>query len=121
MRWAGHVARVGKERKLYKVSVGKAEGNRPLGRPRRKCEDGIRMNLREIYWGGGRLNSTGSVWGPVASCYECGDEPAGSCATELVTRFQMWLIFRSYLSIVYHAVFIYSLARMVFLKDNANS
>jgi hypothetical protein len=36
MRWAGHVARMGEERKLYKVLVGKPEGNRPLGRPRRR-------------------------------------------------------------------------------------
>jgi hypothetical protein len=51
MRWAGHVARVGEERKLYKVLVGKAEGKRPLGRPRRKWEDGFGMDLREIGWG----------------------------------------------------------------------
>jgi hypothetical protein len=42
------VARMGEERKLYKVLVGKPEGKRPLGRPRRRWEDGIRMDLREI-------------------------------------------------------------------------
>jgi hypothetical protein len=47
MRWAGHVARVGEERKVYKVLVGKPEGKRPLGRPRRRWEDVIRMDLRE--------------------------------------------------------------------------
>jgi hypothetical protein len=47
-RWAGHVARMGEERKMYKVLVGKPEGKRPLGRPRRRWEDGIRMDLREI-------------------------------------------------------------------------
>jgi hypothetical protein len=41
MRWAGHVARMGEERKVYKVLVGKPEGKRPLGRPRRRWEDGI--------------------------------------------------------------------------------
>jgi hypothetical protein len=51
MRWAGHVARMGEERKVYKVLVGKPEGNRPLERPRRRWEDGIRMDLREIGWG----------------------------------------------------------------------
>jgi hypothetical protein len=51
MRWAGHVARSGEERKLYKVLVGKPDGKRPLGRPRRRWEDGIRMDLREIGWG----------------------------------------------------------------------
>jgi hypothetical protein len=48
MRWAGHVARMGEERKVYKVLVEKTEGRRPLGRPRRRWEDGIRMDLREI-------------------------------------------------------------------------
>jgi hypothetical protein len=47
MRWAGHVARMGEERKVYKVLVVKPEGKRPLGRPRRRWEDWIRMDLRE--------------------------------------------------------------------------
>jgi hypothetical protein len=42
------VAGMGEERKVYKVLVGKPEGNRPLGRPRRRWEDGIRMDLRDI-------------------------------------------------------------------------
>jgi hypothetical protein len=42
---------MGEERKVYKVLVGKPEGKRPLGRPRRRWEDGIRMDLREIYLG----------------------------------------------------------------------
>jgi hypothetical protein len=53
MRWAGHVAHMGESRKVYKVLVGKPEGKRPFGRPRRIWEDGIRMDLREIYWGDG--------------------------------------------------------------------
>jgi hypothetical protein len=71
---------------VYKVLVGKPEGKRPLGRPRRRWEDGIRMDLREIGLGGGGcgLDSTVSGQGPVAGCGECGDEPSGSCATELV-------------------------------------
>jgi hypothetical protein len=48
MRWAGNVERMGEERKLYKVLVGKPEGKRPLERPRCRWEDGIRMDLREI-------------------------------------------------------------------------
>jgi hypothetical protein len=48
MRWAGHVARMGEERKVYNILVGKPEGKRPLGRPRRRWEDGIRMDVREI-------------------------------------------------------------------------
>jgi hypothetical protein len=42
---------MGEERKVYKVSVGKPEGKRPLGRPRRRWDDGIRMDLRGIGWG----------------------------------------------------------------------
>jgi hypothetical protein len=85
MRWAWHVARMGEDRKVYKVLVGKPEGRRPLGRPRHRWEDGVRMDLREIGLGGCELDSTGSGQGPVAGCCECGDEPSGSCATELVS------------------------------------
>jgi hypothetical protein len=42
---------MGEERKVYKVFVGKPKGRRPLGRPRHRWEDGIRMDLREIDWG----------------------------------------------------------------------
>jgi hypothetical protein len=48
MRWAGHVARMREERKVYKVLVGKPEGKRPLRRPRHRWEDGIRMDRGEI-------------------------------------------------------------------------
>jgi hypothetical protein len=48
MRWAGHVARMGEGRDVYRVLVGRPEGKRPLGRPRRKWEDNIKMNLRKI-------------------------------------------------------------------------
>jgi hypothetical protein len=48
MRWAGHVARMWEGRGVYRVLVGRPEGKRPLGRPRRSCEDSIKMDLREI-------------------------------------------------------------------------
>jgi hypothetical protein len=51
MRWAGRVARMGEGRNVYRVLVGKPEGKRPLGRRRRRWEDGIKMDLREIGWG----------------------------------------------------------------------
>ena len=51
MRWAGHVARVGEERDVYRVLVGKPEGKRPLGRPRRRWVDNIRMDLQEMRCG----------------------------------------------------------------------
>jgi hypothetical protein len=50
MRWVGHAARMGEGRNLYRVLVGKPEGKRPLGRPRRRWEDGIKRDLREIDW-----------------------------------------------------------------------
>jgi hypothetical protein len=76
---------MGEERKMYKVLVEKTEGKRPLGRPRRRWEDGIRMDLREIGLVVCGLDSTGSGQGPVAGCCECGEEPSGSCATKLVS------------------------------------
>jgi hypothetical protein len=48
MRWAGHVARLGEGRGVYRVLVGRFEGKRPLGRPRPRWEDNIKMDLREI-------------------------------------------------------------------------
>jgi hypothetical protein len=52
MRWAGHVARMGEKRKVYKILMGKPEGRCPLGRPRRRWENGFRMDLRETGLGG---------------------------------------------------------------------
>jgi hypothetical protein len=48
----GNVARMGEKRKLYKILVGKPEGKRPVVRPKRWWEDGIRIDLREIGCGG---------------------------------------------------------------------
>ena len=48
MRWAGNVARMGEERGMYRVLVGKPEGRRPLWRPRCRCLDNIRMDLQEV-------------------------------------------------------------------------
>ena len=47
-KWAGYVARMGEERGLYMVLVGKPEGRRPLGRPRRRWVDNIRIDLQEV-------------------------------------------------------------------------
>jgi hypothetical protein len=48
MRWAGHVARMGEGRGVHRLLVGKPEGKRPLGRPRRRWEDNIEMDLQEV-------------------------------------------------------------------------
>jgi hypothetical protein len=51
MRWAGHVARMGEVRGARNILVGRPEGRRPLGRPRRRWEENIKMDLREIrFW-----------------------------------------------------------------------
>jgi hypothetical protein len=50
MRLAGHVARMGEKRNAYRLLVGKPEGNRPLGRPRCRWVDNIRMDLLELGW-----------------------------------------------------------------------
>jgi len=58
MRWAGHVARMGQGRGVYRVLVGKPEGKRSLGRPRRRWEDNIKMDLQEV----GGFVGTGWSW-----------------------------------------------------------
>jgi hypothetical protein len=51
MRWVGHVARMREKRNVYMLLVGKPEGKRPLGRPRRRWVDNIRLDLGEVGWG----------------------------------------------------------------------
>jgi hypothetical protein len=58
MRWVGHVARIGKKRNAYRILVGNTEEKRPLGRPRRRWVDKIKIDLRGIGWHGG----IGSIW-----------------------------------------------------------
>ena len=66
MRWAGHVARMGEERGVYRVLVGKPEGKRPLARPRRRWVDNMRMDLQEVRCGYkdwiGRAQDRDSWW-----------------------------------------------------------
>jgi hypothetical protein len=52
MRWAGHVERMGETRDAYRILLGKPEGKRPLGRPKRMCVDNIKVDLRKIGWDG---------------------------------------------------------------------
>jgi hypothetical protein len=78
LKWAEHVARMGERRGAYRALVGKPEGRRPLERPRRRWDDNIKMDLREVGWGGHGLDQSGSGYGQVASSCECGYEPSGS-------------------------------------------
>jgi hypothetical protein len=85
MRCTGHVARMGEERKVYNVLMRKPERKRPLERSRRRWEDGIRMDLREIVWGSVewiQLARDRNRW--PGSC-KYGFEPSGSVATDLVS------------------------------------
>jgi hypothetical protein len=52
LSWAGYVARIGEERGVYRVLMGKPEGKRPLGRPRPRWEDNVMMDLQEVGCGG---------------------------------------------------------------------
>jgi hypothetical protein len=52
MRWAGYVASIGERRCACRTFVGRPEGRRPLGRPRRRREDNLKMNLQEVGWRG---------------------------------------------------------------------
>jgi hypothetical protein len=53
MKWAGNVARMGEQRGTYRILGGRPQGRRPLGRPRRRWEDNITMDLQEVGWGMG--------------------------------------------------------------------
>jgi hypothetical protein len=77
MRWLGHVAHMGEGRGVHRVLVGKPEGKRPLGRPRHRWEDNIKMDLQEVRgscgdWMELARNRTGGC-----AC-GCGEEPSGS-------------------------------------------
>jgi hypothetical protein len=52
IRWAGHITRMGARSNAFRILVGKPEGKRPLGRSRRRWEDNIKMDIREIGWAG---------------------------------------------------------------------
>jgi len=71
MRWGGHVVRMGEERGVYRVLLGKPEGRRSQGRPRRRWVYNIRMDLQEVDW-------AGPGWRQVADACECGNELSGS-------------------------------------------
>ena len=77
LRCAGHVTRMEKSRNAYRVLVGKPEGKRPLGRPKRSWEDNIKMNLREVGCDPGEwidLAEDRDQW----RVYKGGNEPPGS-------------------------------------------
>jgi hypothetical protein len=76
-RLAGYVTRMADGKGAYRVLAGKLERRRSLGRRRHKWENNIKMDLRQMGWGHG-LDRSGSGWGQVAGCCECGSEPSCS-------------------------------------------
>jgi hypothetical protein len=66
MRWVGHVARMGEKRNAYRLLVRKPEGRRPLGRPRHRCFDNVRMDFVEVGWG----VWAGLIWLRIGPCGE---------------------------------------------------
>ena len=92
MSWAEHVARMGERRGVYRFLVGKLEGKRPLGRPRRRWQDNIKKDLQEVdvgVW-------TGSSWLRIGT--GGGIEPSGSIEAENRLASQEWLCSMEYVS-----------------------
>ncbi|KAJ4442029.1 hypothetical protein ANN_11893 [Periplaneta americana] len=85
LRWAGHVAHMGESRNAYRVLVGRPEGKRPLGRPRCRWEDNIKMDLREVGYDGREwinLAQDRDQW----RAYEGGTKPPGSLKATYVAK-----------------------------------
>jgi hypothetical protein len=90
MKWAGHVVRIGEKRNAYKILVGKPEGRRPLGKPRRRWVDNIKMDLKEIEWDDIDWTDLAQE-GPVEDSCEYGNEPSGSIKCwEVLEKLHKW-------------------------------
>jgi hypothetical protein len=69
---------MGERRDVYRVLVGRSEGKRPLGKPRHRWQDDIKMDLQEVGLKGYGLDQAGSGYGQLVGTCECGNEPSGS-------------------------------------------
>jgi len=78
MRCPGHVARMGERRGVYRVLVEKPEGKRPLGRPRRRCEDNYNMDLQEVGCVDMNWIELAQEKGKITGTCECGNKLSGS-------------------------------------------
>jgi hypothetical protein len=78
MKWAGRVARMGEGRGVYSVLVRKPEGKSPLGIPRRRWEDNVKMDLQEVGCGGMDWIELAQDRDGCRCTCECGNEPSGS-------------------------------------------
>ena len=78
-KWVGHVARLGEKRDVYRVLVGKHERKKPLGRPRRRWEDNIKVDLQAVECGKGHvLDRIASRWRQMAGTCEYRNKPSDS-------------------------------------------
>ena len=75
LRWAGHLARMEQSRHAYRILVRKPEAKSPSGRPRRRWEDNIKMDLREVGCDAGDWISISSRWGAIPDLCKSGNEP----------------------------------------------
>jgi hypothetical protein len=82
MKWDRHVVRMGEMRNAYNILVGKPEGKRTLGRPKRRWKNNTRMNLRGNRVRRCGLDASGTGLGPVIGSCEHGNEPSGSIKGE---------------------------------------
>jgi hypothetical protein len=96
MRWVGHVARMGEEKKVYKFWRESPKEGDHLEDQAVGGKMGSERILGRLAWGGCGLDSTVSGQGPVAGCCECGDEPSGSCAMELVFVMNTFYFFNNF-------------------------
>ena len=78
IRWAEHVACMGESRGVCRILVGKPEGKRPLGKPRRRWEDNNKMDLQEVGCCRHGLDRSDPGYGQVEGTCECGNGPSGS-------------------------------------------
>jgi hypothetical protein len=72
MKWAGHVARLGEKRNVYRLLVGNPEGKRPLGRPRRRWMDNIKMEVESSCERGNEPSGSIKCWELLNGCTTCG-------------------------------------------------
>jgi len=77
-KWAGRVACMEESKFVNRILMGKPERNRPLGTPRRRWENYIKMDFQDVGCGGHGLERSASEWGQVAGSCECGNKPSAS-------------------------------------------
>jgi hypothetical protein len=95
MKWVCHIAGMGEKRNAYRIFVGEPEGKRPLGRPRRRWVDNIKIDLREKGWDGVDWTGLAQDRDQLEGSCEHGNEPSGSIKCwEVLEWLQNWQLLR---------------------------